>query len=141
VAQRELGVSAPAVLLDTDVASALFKRKPLPVLTRLAGLNLVISFVTRAEMKKWATVRSWAAHNVAVLDTWLNGMPTIHSSDAICETWATLSADGHQRGRHRPQNDTWIAAAALVYQLPLATLNLKDYEDIQLRHGLQIIHA
>jgi predicted nucleic acid-binding protein len=62
------------VLLDTDVASTLFKRKPLPVLTRLSG-------------------------------------------------------------------HTWIAATALVYQLPLATLNLKDYEDIHLQRRLQIIHA
>ena len=132
-------MSARAVLLDTDVASALFKRKPLPILARLGGRDTAVSFVTRAELKKWAKVRSWAPRNIEVLDAWLGGMPTIHSSDAVTEVWAELSADGHRRGRHRPQNDTWIAAVALVYRLPLATLNLKDYADLEATHGLQIV--
>lgn len=34
-----------------------------------------------------------------------------------------------QRGRPRPQNDTWIAACCLVDNLPLATLNTKDFAD------------
>ena len=34
-----------------------------------------------------------------------------------------------QRGRPRPANDTWIAACALTYGLPLATLNAKDFKD------------
>ena len=70
---------------------------------------------------------------------WLDGMPTIHSNRSIALIWATLTADGHLRGRHRPQNDTWIAAVALAYGLPFATLNFHDYEDIEARHGLKLI--
>ncbi len=33
----------------------------------------------------------------------------------------------------------WIAACALTYDLPLATLNLKDYEDLRTHHGLRIL--
>jgi toxin FitB len=132
-------VSAPVVLLDTDVASAFFKRKPLPIFVRLAGWDSMVSFVTRAEMKKWAKVRSWAPRNIEVLDAWLDSMPTIHSSDSVTEIWADLSADGHLRGQHRPQNDTWVAAVALAHGLPLATLNFKDYADIEANHGLRLI--
>ena len=128
-----------AVLLDTDVASALFKGKQLPILTRIAGLEPVLSFATLAELKKWAVVRSWAPKNRGVLDTWLAQFAVIHSSDAMADTWAELAADGHLRGRHRPQNDTWIAAVALVYQIPLATLNFKDFEDLETHHGLRLI--
>ena len=36
-------------------------------------------------------------------------------------------------------NDTWIAACALTYGLPLATLNVKDFEDFAEHDGLQLI--
>lgn len=35
-------------------------------------------------------------------------------------------------------NDTWIAACCLVYDLPLATLNVKDFADFAEHHGLVI---
>jgi predicted nucleic acid-binding protein len=132
-------VIAPAVLLDTDVASAVYKKRELPILNALLGYEPFISFATSGEMSKWAEVRSWAPHNRAQLRTWLSAAPTIHSSDAVCEVWGTLSADGHLRGRHRPQNDTWVAAVALTHGLPLATLNIRDYADTEANHGLRLI--
>jgi predicted nucleic acid-binding protein len=33
----------------------------------------------------------------------------------------------------------WIAACCLAYEAPLATLNLKDYEDFAEYHGLTIL--
>ena len=33
----------------------------------------------------------------------------------------------------------WIAACCLAHQVPLATLNLKDYEDFRQYHGLHIL--
>jgi predicted nucleic acid-binding protein len=33
----------------------------------------------------------------------------------------------------------WIAACCLSHDLPLATLNLKDYEDFRQHHDLRII--
>jgi len=42
-------------------------------------------------------------------------------------------------GRARPANDTWIAACTLSYGLPLATLNVKDFEDFTEHEGLNLI--
>ena len=42
-------------------------------------------------------------------------------------------------GRPRPQNDTWIAASCLAYDLPLATLNVKDFRDFAEHEGLTLI--
>ncbi len=50
-----------------------------------------------------------------------------------------LSVLSEQRGRPRPINDTWIAACCLVADLPLATLNVKDFKDFAEHDGLQII--
>jgi hypothetical protein len=46
-----------------------------------------------------------------------------------------------RRGRPRPQNDTWIAACCLVYDLPLATLNVKDFQDFVDHEALRLISA
>ena len=35
----------------------------------------------------------------------------------------------------------WIAACCLAYEVPLATLNLKDYEGFTEYHGLPILGA
>jgi toxin FitB len=53
--------------------------------------------------------------------------------------WGGLSAAASQRGRPGPVNDTWIAACCLAYQLPLATLNLKDFKDFAEHHGLRLL--
>jgi predicted nucleic acid-binding protein len=35
----------------------------------------------------------------------------------------------------------WIAACCLAYEVPLATLNFKDYKDFKEHHGLHIVGA
>jgi hypothetical protein len=42
-------------------------------------------------------------------------------------------------GLPRPVNDMWIAACCLTYDLPLATLNLKDYAYFKDHHDLRIL--
>jgi toxin FitB len=53
--------------------------------------------------------------------------------------WVEISAFAVKRGRARPQNDTWIAAACLVHEVPLATLNVKDFADFVDHEGLALI--
>lgn len=60
-------------------------------------------------------------------------------SEDVARTWGQISADAIQRGRPRPANDTWIAACALAYGLPLATLNTKDFKDFAEHGGLNLI--
>jgi hypothetical protein len=53
----------------------------------------------------------------------------------IARKWGQISA----RGRGRPQNDTWVVACCLVYGLPLATLNVKDFADFAEYEGLELL--
>jgi len=46
---------------------------------------------------------------------------------------------GPAPGRPRPANDSWIAACCLARQFPLATLNVKDFEDFARHDGLELI--
>ena len=61
--------------------------------------------------------------------------------EEITQSGAQISARAKQRGRPRPQNDTWIAACCLHYGLPLATLNVKDFEDFATYERLSLITA
>ena len=73
-----------------------------------------------------------------MLDSWLADKPVIPRSRAIAAIWGSWSAAAIQRGRPRPVNDTWVAACCPCYQLPLATVNLKDFKDFAEHDGLRL---
>ncbi|MBX6768979.1 MAG: type II toxin-antitoxin system VapC family toxin [Actinomadura rubrobrunea] len=127
------------VVLDTDVASLSLKRRvPPPVMTRLIGKQPCITSVTLGELTQWAELRQWGRRNREALHHWLNGMIVLPYADDVAVTWG-ISAAAIRRGRPRPTNDSWIAACALTYGLPLATLNVKDFEDFATHEGLHLI--
>ena len=128
------------VVLDTDVSSLSLKRRlPSHVLTRLIGKQPCITFVTLGELSQWAELRRWGRCNRDALENWLGGVIILPYSEDVAWTWGRISAVAIQRGRARPANDTWIAACALTYGLPLATLNAKDFEDFAEYEGLNLI--
>ncbi|WP_462183611.1 PIN domain-containing protein [Frankia sp. AgKG'84/4] len=59
--------------------------------------------------------------------------------EAAAATWGKLSAAATRAGQPCPVNDVWIAACCLTHDLPLATLNLKDYMYFRDHHGLRIL--
>jgi toxin FitB len=128
------------IVLDTDVSSLSLKhRLPSTVLTRLVGKQACVTFVTLGELSQWAELRQWGRHNRDALENWLGGVIILPYSEDVAWTWGRISAAAIQRGRARPANDTWIAACALTYGLPLATLNGKDFEDFAEHEGLNLI--
>ena len=126
------------VILDTNIASQRFKKRPQVSLTRLIGTTPIITFVTYGELFKWARMRDWAPNSFAGLHDWIGRVPVIDSDADISEAWGELSAAGAKRGRSKPENDTWIAACCLVYDMPLATLNVRDFQDFVDHDGLRL---
>jgi predicted nucleic acid-binding protein len=57
----------------------------------------------------------------------------------VARTWGEIQAHAQLRGRPRPVNDNWRAACCLVRELPLATLNIKDYVDYAEHEGLELL--
>jgi predicted nucleic acid-binding protein len=130
------------VVLDTDVASLSFKRRLPPALLRqLVNSATAITFVTQGELTKWSVCRNWGADQQQRIANWISGRPVLHSTDNIVSAWGEISAYAVRRGWPRPQNDTWIAACCLVYDLPLATFNVKDFQDFVDHEGLRLITA
>jgi toxin FitB len=128
------------VVLDTDVASRSFKRLLPPwLLAELLGREPCITFVTAGELTKWAVRRQWGTVRQQRMARWLNRIPVLHSSDDIAAIWGEIAASAERRGRPRPQNDTWVAACCLAYDLPLATLNVKGFRDFAEHEGLVLL--
>jgi hypothetical protein len=57
-----------SVVLDTDVSSLIIKKcLPITLATKLVNTQPLITFVTRAELTKWAEIRNWGPGNRTVL--------------------------------------------------------------------------
>ncbi len=130
----------PRIVLDTDVASLSYKgRLPAPLAARLAGNEICVTFVTVGELARWAEKRNWGTRARTELVTWLGRRVILPYDERVAWKWGQLSILAEQRGRARPINDTWIAACCIVAELPLGTVNVKDFEDFAAHDGLRVI--
>ena len=128
------------VLLDTDVASTSLRGRLSDRLqARLAGKIWYISTVTLGEMTKWTIIRSWGPRRLADLAAWRQGVTVLPSDETVATIWGEIQARAQLRGRPRPVNDSWIAACAMAYELPLATFNVKDFIDFAQYDGLELV--
>jgi predicted nucleic acid-binding protein len=128
------------IVLDTDVASLLFKdRLPAGLYAKLVGRQLVLTYVSVGELTRWPIARDWGGARRSALDAWLASKPTIPGTVGVVRKWGEIIAYADRRGRPRPVNDSWIAACCLAYDLLLATLNVVDYADFVEHEGLHLI--
>lgn len=127
-----------AVLIDTNVLSYIFKgdSRAAAYAPHLDGRLLVISFMTVAELYRWALKRNWGPERRASLNQSLTNF-VVHPFDRdLCRHWAEVS-DGAQRcGRTVSCSDAWIAATALAHRIPVVTHNPKHFAGIR---ELQVI--
>jgi predicted nucleic acid-binding protein len=100
---------------------------------------MCVTFVTIGELARWAEKRQWGTRARTELVRWLGSAIVLPYDARVAWRWGQLSVLSERRGRARPVNDTWIAACCLIADLPLATLNVKDFEDFAERDGLRLI--
>ncbi|MBS1790575.1 MAG: type II toxin-antitoxin system VapC family toxin [Acidobacteria bacterium] len=129
----------PGVIVDTDVASYLFKEDSRAEMyePHLAGAIASISFMTLAELEQWAILRKWGARRHAELMRFIKSrFIIIDSTAALCRQWAEVRGNVTRIGRHIETADAWVAATALLYGVPLITHNATDFEHVP---GINII--
>jgi predicted nucleic acid-binding protein len=99
------------VVLDTDVASSLLRRRtPQETARQLAGRIPAVTFVTIGELTKWTLIRRWGPRRLASMRTFLDGLVVLPYDHRVATRWGQLQAYAQLRGRPRPVNDAWIAA-------------------------------
>jgi toxin FitB len=129
------------LVLDTDVASLSIKgRLSRSMEARLARSGLVaVSFATVGELVQWTEMYDWAPKRKDGVTAFLASVVKLPYSERTAHTWGRISAAAKRRGRSIADNDTWIAASCIARGLPLATRNVKHFEDFAVHHGLDLI--
>jgi len=129
------------LVVDTDVASFIFKWHP-EFAPRYVGVvlgsELIVSFMTVAEMRQGALDARWGPHKRAILEAYLADFSVFHSDSELCFLWAAVRNESRRKGRPIGSADAWIAATALILSAPLVTHNRKDYDHLE---KLQIVSA
>jgi len=134
-------IVAARLVVDTDVASFIFKWHPefAPrYISIVRGSELVVSFMTLAEMRQGALDARWGPRKCDVLEAYLADFKVLHSDGLLCTTWAAVRNESTRKGRQMGSADAWIAASALVLSVPLLTNNPKDYRHLD---KLQLVSA
>jgi predicted nucleic acid-binding protein len=78
------------IVVDTDVASYIFNwhSSAKAYVEALRGHDLILSFMTVAELRMGATVAGWGSRKCALLEQFVNGFGVVYSDDALCTLWA-----------------------------------------------------
>ena len=122
-----------ALLLDTNIVSILFvphHRSREDVLTLVTGHELVISFMSRAELYLWPVLNQWGAGRRELLLRHLELYTPLFPDETTCHLWSDVVAQCRRKGRPIHTADAWIAATAKQWSLPLVTANVSDFETI-----------
>jgi tRNA(fMet)-specific endonuclease VapC len=134
-----LPIAAPAVVVDTDIASFLFNRDPIQVpryAPDLQGRTLILPFAVVGEMLFGAGERNWGTARRRQLEQFIRRHQVEYPNYAVCEIWAQVRVVGRSVGRPIERQDAWVAATALYLDLPLATHNARHYASVP---GLPVI--
>jgi predicted nucleic acid-binding protein len=119
-------------VVDTDVISYLFRRDTRAALFQpyLTGALLGVSFMTIAELDRWAIQRHWGAARQERMAAFLVQFTIVLVDRALCRTWAEVSDRARRNGRPIQTADAWIAATAISLGVPLVTHNPSDYAGV-----------
>ena len=118
-----------AIVVDTDVISFIFKNHSIGSRYNpdLIGKVAVISFMSVAELERWAIQYKWSSQRLHWLRTYLSRFTVVPSSPSLCCKWAEVMVLAQAAGRRIECADAWIAATALLYEAALVTHNRADY--------------
>jgi tRNA(fMet)-specific endonuclease VapC len=128
----------PSVVVDTDVVSFIFKGDSRDDLydPPLVGKLTIVSFMTIAELDRWALQHAWGEAKRARLEAFLQKYLFSFGDRALCHQWADAVVSARRNGRPIRTADAWIAATALLHEIPLVTHNRSHYLGVE---GLQLI--
>ena len=124
-------------MVDTDVASFLFKRHELAAsyAEMLEGRVLMMSFMGVAELHQWAARNDWGTTRIERLESNIERYVLVMSEPGMCKLWSQVRQQRFSSGRPISPQDSWHAASALWHGVPLVSNNAKDFEGID---GLEL---
>lgn len=122
------------LLLDTNVVSILFNRNHSlrqTCIETVADHQLVISFMTRAELLLWPAANNWGTARRTALEEHMALYLTLFPDERTCAIWAAVLDQCRRAGQPIQTADAWIAASALHWACPLVTTDFREYAAIE----------
>ena len=116
-------------VVDTDVVSSVLKgdSRAEAYRSHLEGRILIVSFMTIAELERWALVGNWGRVAVREFQPPHHGFRISAHDRELCRAWATVKTEANRDGRPIETADAWIAATARHLRVPLVTHNARHY--------------
>ena len=123
------------VLLDTSVVVRHFRDSSALVSNLAAFEELYLPHAALAELYAGAFRSANPEKNLQQIRRFLDAVEVLPHDESTPERYGRISAQLARSGTPIPQNDIWIAATALQFDLPLAT------GDLHFRHvtGLTVL--
>jgi tRNA(fMet)-specific endonuclease VapC len=120
------------LLVDTDVFSYLWQGHSEAERFRPAveGATLALSFTTVGELWYGAAKRGWGERRKNELRAGMRPYAVLPYTRELSHRWGELRATLEQAGEPLADNDLWIAATALYYDLPVVTNNRQHFERV-----------
>jgi tRNA(fMet)-specific endonuclease VapC len=132
-----------ACVVDTNVASFMLDDRP--ELERYLGefepeTVIYLSFQTLAELRLGALNRRWSATRQHTLQAFVDTLEVVQCTDELCHRWAQVMHEARQAGRRLEAGDGWVAATALLLDVPLLTHD-RDFAESAVPSITVICHA
>jgi predicted nucleic acid-binding protein len=121
------------LLVDTNVVSIFFNRNHVlrqHCIDVVDGHQLVMSFMTLAELKLWPVANNWGSGRRNALEQPTSLYLTLYPDERTCAIWATIVDECRSAGQPIQTADAWIASAALHWSCPLVTRDFRDYSAV-----------
>jgi predicted nucleic acid-binding protein len=80
---------------------------------------VVVSFMTIAELDRWALHHDWGARRRRSLEVFLQDFLFSFCDRSLCLKWAEATDSARRNGRPIETADAWVAATALLTEFPL----------------------
>ncbi len=122
-----------AIVVDTDIVSYIFKKDTRSELYKphLLQVTKFISFMTLAELRRWKFQSNWSEIKNEKFEKLLSDFGVIYADEELCNFWATITNDSFKKGRPIATADVWVAAVALIFDIPLVIHNRKHFENVE----------
>ena len=121
-------------LLDTNIVIALFAGEAEVSHAIARTEEVFLSSVVLGELYYGARKSSRSTENLACTDTFASSNTVLGFSIPISRQYGAIKESLRAKGKMIPENDIWIAAVAIHYELTLAT---RDAHFIEI-HGLLV---
>lgn len=122
-----------AIVVDSDIVSYIFKKDTRSELYKphLIQVSKFISFMIFAKLRRWKVQSNWGEAKNEKFEKLLSDFGVVYADEELCNLWAAITNDGFKKGRPIATADAWVAAVALMFDIPLVTHNRKHFQNVR----------